>query len=319
MNGIDGGMDMELASQNYPVVFPIMDAEVMLADFTAYVDASDRTIDCYAKGIRAFIAYVCNRGISAPAREDVLAWRDNLRLTCKATTIKTYLAGVRRFFSWTAMRGLWANICEGIKGVKIDKGFKKDCLTSSQVKELLTSVDTSTLQGKRDYAMLALMATTGLRDCEVARAAICDMRTVADCQVLFIQGKGKTEKSEYVKLSLPVERAIRIWLTARGKAHATEPLFCSISNHGNGNALTTRSISRVVKERLRGIWIDSDRITAHSLRHTAATLNLLAGGSLEETQQLLRHSSIVTTTIYTHALERANNNSENRISDKIFG
>lgn len=310
---------MELARQDYPAIFPTMNAETMLADFTAYVDASQPTLECYAKGVRAFMGYIRDKGIIAPVREDVIAWRDSLRNICKATTIKTYLAGVRRFFSWTAMRGLWANICEGVKGVKIDKGFKKDCLTTSQIKELLASIDQGTIQGKRDYALLALMATTGLRDVEVSRALVSDIRNVGDCQVLFIQGKGRTEKAEYVKLSSPVEKAIRAWIAARGKTDKAAPLFCSISNHGSGGLLTTRSISRIVKEHLRAIGIDSDRITAHSLRHTAATLNLLAGGTLEETQQLLRHSSITTTMIYSHALERANNNSENRISDKIFG
>lgn len=311
---------MELARQEiFPATFPIMNAENMLADFTAYVDASKRTIETYAKGIRAFMGYVRDNEIISPAREHVLEWRDSLQTTCKATTVKTYLAGVRRFFSWAAMRGLWEDICQGIKGVKIDGGFKKDCLTTSQIRELLDSIDRSDIQGKRDYAMLTLMVTTGLRDIEVSRACIEDIRTVGDCKVLFIQGKGRAEKAEYVKLSPPVEKAVRQWLVSRGKTEKIAPLFCSISNHGYGSALTTRSISRIVKERLRSIGIDSDRITAHSLRHSAATLNLLSGGTLEETQQLLRHSSIVTTMIYSHALERMNNNSENRISEKIFG
>lgn len=310
---------MEIAnSSSYPVIFPVIDAEAMLADFVAYVDASQRTIDTYAKGVRAFLSYLASQGIAKPEREHILAWRESLKADCKATTVKTYLAGVRRFFSWTAMRGLWADIAKGVKGVKIDKSFKKDCLTAGQAKDLLASVDRSVLQGKRDYAILCLMVTTGLRDIEVARACIEDMRISGGCLVLYIQGKGRTEKAEYVKLAEPVEKAIREWLAARGKVDATEPLFCSVSNHGNGSSLTTRSISRIVKGYLQAIGIGSDRVTAHSLRHTAATLNLIAGGSLEETQQLLRHKSIVTTMIYSHALERANNQSENRIADAVF-
>ena len=78
-------------------------------------------------------------------------------------------------------------------------------------------------------------------------------------------------------------------------------------------------ISLIIKKRLKAAGYDSDRLTAHSLRHTAATLNLLNGASLEETQQLLRHTSINTTMIYVHALERAENNSEARIAAAIFG
>lgn len=83
--------------------------------------------------------------------------------------------------------------------------------------------------------------------------------------------------------------------------------------------MTTRSVSRVAKESFIAVGLDSDRLTGHSLRHTAATLNLLNGGSLEETCQLLGHTNINTTRIYAHALERANNNSEARISKAIFG
>lgn len=310
---------MEIATQTQmPAVFPVMDAEAMLADFVAYVDASQRTIDTYAKGVRAFLSYLAGKGIGQPQREHILAWRESLKEECKATTVKTYLAGVRRFFSWTAMRGLWADIAKGVKGVKIDKSFKKDCLTASQAKDLLASVDRSTLQGKRDYAVLCLMLTTGLRDIEVARACIEDMRVCGGYLALYIQGKGRSEKAEYVKLAEPVERALREWLAARGRVDGSEPLFCSISNNGAKTALTTRSISRLVKVRLQAIGLNSGRITAHSLRHTAATLNLLAGGSLEETQQLLRHKSIVTTMIYSHALERAANQSENRIAEAVF-
>ena len=82
--------------------------------------------------------------------------------------------------------------------------------------------------------------------------------------------------------------------------------------------MTTRSISRIVKTALVSAGLDSDRLTAHSLRHTTATQNLLNGASLEETQQLLDHSRISTTMIYAHALDRARNNSEERIARALF-
>ena len=64
--------------------------------------------------------------------------------------------------------------------------------------------------------------------------------------------------------------------------------------------------------------LKSDRLTAHSLRHTTATLNLLNGGTPEETMQLLRHSNLNTTLIYSHTIERANNKSEERVAKAIF-
>jgi integrase/recombinase XerC len=162
------------------------------------------------------------------------------------------------------------------------------------------------------------MVTAGLRTIEVARANIEDLRTVADFTALYIQGKGHEEKTDYIKVVEEVEDAIRDYLNARGEKDRKAPLFASIANRDAGERMTTRSVSRIAKERLIAVGLDSERLTAHSLRHTTATLNLLNGGTVEETQQLLRHTNINTTLIYSHALERAKNNSEARVAKAIF-
>jgi integrase/recombinase XerC len=182
----------------------------------------------------------------------------------------------------------------------------------------MQAIDTRTLTGKRDYAIMALMLTAGLRTIEITRSDITDMRTLGEHTVLYVQGKGKDSKGDFVKLAPQVEAAIRSYLNARGKAEAHSPLFTSTSNNSNGERMTTRSISGIVKARLIAAGYDSEFMTAHSLRHTAATINLLSGATLEETQQLLRHSNINTTLIYAHHLDRMKNNSEQRIAAAIF-
>lgn len=294
--------------------------DALIEDFKAFVDVKPQALRTYLNGIRSFISYTKSHGISNPTRETVINFRESLRNDYKPTTIQTYLAGIRRFFQWLAMKGYKAgNITANVKGVRLTREFKKDCLTVEQAKDLLESIDRTTLAGKRDYAMLALMLTTGLRDCEVARACVEDMQTVAGQSALFIQGKGHDGKDQAVKLAPKVEKAIREYLKERGETDKKAFLFIGISNrNADGGAMTTRSISRIVKSRMQAIGLDSERLTAHSLRHTAATLNLLNGGTLEETQQLLRHSSITTTQIYAHVLTWADRKSESRIADAIL-
>ena len=82
--------------------------------------------------------------------------------------------------------------------------------------------------------------------------------------------------------------------------------------------MTTRSISGIVKTRLKGAGFDSPRLTAHSLRHTAVTLSLLAGRDLAEVQQFARHSNIATTMIYNHSIEQAKNGCSEAIAQAIF-
>lgn len=286
--------------------------------FIAYLDARPKTVETYGKAIRQFMNFIAERGIRNPQRGDVLAFRDSLKADHAPATVQNYIVAVRLFFRWTAQEGLYPNIADHVKGAKIDKGHKKDYLTARQARAVVSGIDQDDLQGLRDYAIFAIMLTAGLRTIEIIRADISDLTVSGGEAVLYIQGKGRDQKTDYVKVSEEAEAAIRAYLSARGATPMTAPLFASISNRNAGGRMTTRSVSRIVKTRLQAAGYDSDRLTAHSLRHTCATLNLLNGGSLQETQQLLRHTSISTTTIYTHNLERARNNSEKRVSKAIF-
>ena len=287
--------------------------------FVSYIDGSAKTVETYARSIKQFMGWLQVHGITNPNRADLLRYRDELRATCKPNTVQGYIIAVRKFFTWAEQEGLYKNIAENIKGARIDRAHKKDALTTAQVKDILGNIKRDSLHGLRDFALIALAVTGGLRTIEVQRANIEDIRTIADSAVLYIQGKGREEKTEYVKLTQPVEKAIRAYLKARGTAAPTAPLFISQSDRNNGQRLTTKSISRLIKNSFVSAGYNSAQLTAHSLRHTAGTLNLLNGGTLEETQQLLRHVNINTTMIYLHHLDRAKNKSEARISGAIFG
>lgn len=291
----------------------------LFSRWASYIDASPKTIETYSRAIKQFFTYTRENGITRPQREDIISYREYLKLEHKPTTVQSYLAAVKLFFKWAEQEGLYPNVADRVKGVKLDTEHKKDYLTRKQTIKLLETIDRSTLKGKRDFALLSLMTTTGLRTISIVRANIEDIRTAGESMALYYQGKGHEEKADYVKLADPVENAIREYLKARGATDGKDPLFASIAHRNGGERMTTRSISRVAKENLVAAGLESDRLTAHSLRHTAATLNLLNGGTIEETQQLLGHANINTTLIYSHALERAKNESENRIAAAIFG
>ena len=82
--------------------------------------------------------------------------------------------------------------------------------------------------------------------------------------------------------------------------------------------MTTRSVSRIVKGYLQGAGLDSDRLTAHSLRHTAVTLALLADKDITEVKGFARHENIETTLIYAHHQEKAKNTCADAVADMIF-
>lgn len=289
------------------------------SSFLRYLDSSAKTVETYTRALRQLARYFAINGISKPQREDILAFRDDLKASGhKPTTVQNYITATRLFFSWLSQEGLYPNVAEHIKGARLDREHKKDYLTSKQVKQVLSGVNKDSLQGLRDFAILALMVTGGLRTIEVIRADIADLRTLGDSTVLYVQGKGKEEKTDYVKVSLPVEQAIRTYLKARGTTAPEEPLFSSLSHNSFGKRMTTRSISGLVKSHLQGAGFDSKRLTAHSLRHTAVTLSLLAGKDITEVQQFARHSNIATTMIYNHSLEKAKNSCSEAITSAVM-
>lgn len=288
----------------------------LVADFINYIDVSENTVKTYARGLRQFFKYLTKQHIQNPVRNDILAFKDTLKeRKLKPNTIQLYIVSVRRFFEWTETQGHYPNIAKGIKGAKVSNDFKKDYLTVEEINAVLNGIDTTDEQGVRNYVIIALMATAGLRTVEVARAKLSNL----DDDRLYIQGKGRDEADEYIKLSIEVQRLLKDYFsTYRADATADEALFTGTSNRNKGKAMTARSISRIVKESFKSVGLDSERLTAHSLRHSTATLNLLNGGTLEETQNLLRHSSINTTMVYLHHIDRERNESEQRISNAIF-
>lgn len=164
-----------------------------------------------------------------------------------AGTIATYLSALRRFFSWTESEGLFPNITAGIKSPKQDSAHKKDCFTANQLKSIISNINRDNLKGARDYALFCLISATGLRTVEAMRANIGDIRNVGGVDCLFVQGKGRTSKSDFVKLSGHVMQAIKAYLKMREKVTENSPLFASISHRNNGGRMTTRSISRICK------------------------------------------------------------------------
>lgn len=301
----------------------IMQAKSLTEDlytrFTAYIDASEKTVQTYTRAIRQYAKWAYDNGISQPTREDILRYRDELKENHKPTTVQNYITALRLFFQWTEQEQLYPNIASHIKGAKLDRNHKKDYLTSRQVKKVMETAKENSLQGLRDYAILALLFTGGLRTIEISRANTTDIRTAGDNTVLYIQGKGREEKTDYIKLMPEVEDAIRAYLAARKPATtSSEALFTSTSNNSKGKRISTRTVSDIVKQALVRAGFTSDKLTAHSTRHTAVTLALLGGQSLQEVQQFARHANITTTQIYAHNLDRALNQCEETIAKAIF-
>lgn len=286
-------------------------------------DKSAKTHATYSDGVLALMEYAVSNGLdfATLTSNDIVAFKSSLATKeISPSTINAYLAGIRSYYRFVASDGLGEDIAAGIKSPKKSKGFRKDILTADEVWEMLGHIDRSTLQGMRDYAMINLMVRCGLRDVEVARAQVGDITFPAEkASALIVWGKGRAERDDFVVLEENALSPISDYLAARGRPADDEPLFTSLSPRNFGAPLTTRSISRIVKNRMRAVGIDGDRYTAHSLRHTAVTFALMGGASVQQTQAMARHADISTTMIYAHNVDRLRNPGEAAASGFLDG
>ena len=283
----------------------------LVGKWIAFAQVSPSSVKSYKKGIRRLVEFINSNGIKEISREVVISYREYLKGKYAAATANLYLTAAKLFLSFLQVEGyMQVNPAERVKGLKIVAGHKKDALSVDAVKSILATFDTSTIKGKRDKAIFALMTTAGLRTIEICRADIADIVSREGKYFLLVQGKGHTEKDSEVRITDGVFQLIQSYLESRAGISENAPLFASLSNRNYGGRMSANSISRIVKTSMKVAGYNSKRLTAHSLRHTAATTALKAGATLREVQQFLRHTSIAITQIYLHELDRLNNRAE---------
>jgi integrase/recombinase XerD len=290
----------------------------VVASYLAELDATEKTKEVYRRALRHFVGWLETSGIkiNQSSRADILTYKKELEDSRSAATINLYLTAVRSLYAWLDAKGAYPNIAHGIKGVRRKAVMGHDALTIEQAKEILSDRGYGK-QSARDYAMVNLMVRRGLRTIEVARANVGDVRQIAGKAVLYVQGKGHAAKDDFVILGEECLKPIYAYLAYRGNLADSAPLFASIGNRNEGGRLTTRTISRIVKAAYRRQGIADPHITAHSLRHTAVTLALVGGASLQEAQAMARHANISTTLIYAHNLKRMNAGAEKSVDSML--
>ncbi len=275
--------------------------------FIAAQDIALNSRTTYLNAMMQFTRWCAEKKITYPKHETILSykfWLDTKGLSSYTKAI--YIIVIRRFFSWLHDSDfLKENIARKIKGIKrYAKSHQKESLSIESLKKLLASIDCSNMQGKRDYALINLLVRTGLRLKEVVSANLDDMYEQRGEMLLWIHGKGRSSKDEFVLLTPQTLTSLHEYLQSREIKSEKDPLFVSLSDRNYGKRLTMFSLSRLIKKRLRAAGFDSKRITAHSLRHTFGVLSMQAGASLYEVQLAMRHTAPTTTQLYLGDIER---------------
>jgi integrase/recombinase XerD len=182
------------------------------------------------------------------------------------------------------------------------KKKETEFLTEEEALAVLRVPDRRTLQGKRDYAILLTLLTTGLRKAELCSLKVSSLATYRNQAVIDVIGKGK--RFRRIPLKPEALLAIQDYLKVNGNGAPNHPLFYTLGKHGPYEPcpLTYKAVYTLIKNCAEKALIKKN-IHPHCLRHTFATTLLDTGSDLKTVQALMGHAQISSTEIYLHTTD----------------
>lgn len=280
-----------------------------LKEFIHAVPLASSTLAVYQRDLEAFVSWADRFGVSSPDAVTRVTLRRYLAtLTTKAMaprTIARKAAAIRRYFAWMTLHGLLAT--DPSAGISSPRGPAKlpRILTADELQQLIDEPSAAALAqpavAARDAAVLELLYGSGLRVSELCGLNLNSLEL--DRRRLTVWGKGS--KQRVVPISEPAAQALSVWIGSQREAFLLKFLKEST---GQSQAefsqamFHNRRLVRLNPRDVRRILDARSPIPTHphALRHTFATHLLDGGADLRVVQELLGHSDLATTQIYTH-------------------
>ncbi len=264
---------------------------------------SAHTVRAYLADVESLLGFAVQEGIEELGQVELGSLRRWLGAQSEAgmarATLARRAATARSFTAWALREELIAvDPAVRLQAPKRDKSLP-GVLQQQQVTRIVDDLNTAAADGGpmavRNRAMVELLYATGVRVGELAGLDVDDLDP--DRRTLRVLGKGNKERT--VPYGVPAAVAIDDWLR-RGRpavvtSHSGPALFLGV----RGNRVDPRQIRAVVSELLQALG-DTSATGPHALRHSAATHLLDGGADLRAVQEILGHSSLATTQIYTH-------------------
>ena len=282
---------------------------MLVDEFILWLEAERRyspyTVRGYRRDIEEFVAYCeAEDGDFDPAkvtRKRVEEWMVHLfdERGLKATSVNRALATLRTFWRWLLTHNhVEKDILSTLRQFKMPKRlptFVPDTRMEDVIDELREDIESDDFVRLRDALIVLLIYTAGLRLSELVEANMGDL--AADYTSLRVMGKGRKERIQPLVKSLGgVLKKYFIQISSQNICIAQKKaLILSLK----GERISSRTVERIVEKKLKGVGIQG-KTSPHVLRHTFATRVLNEGGDLREIQELLGHSSLKATQVYTH-------------------
>lgn len=284
-----------------------------IEDFLHYIRVekglSDNTMQAYQRDLTAYLTYLReHRQLTTLAditREDIVGFMALMKTTGKsARSVARYMASIRSFHHFLLIEQKATNDPTTQIATPKQAQHLPDILHIDEVAALLETPDKTSVLGLRDAAMLELLYATGLRVSELITLTLSDLHL----NMGFIQTLGKGHKERIIPLGETASHVLTTYL-ADSRPQLTREKYKNdtVFLNFHGQPMTRQGFWKNLKKLTLKAGI-SKEITPHTLRHSFATHLLENGADLRSVQELLGHSDIATTQIYTHV-------TKNRLAD----
>jgi len=274
--------------------------ERLIDDFISSLRRRDTTKETYRKALREFSRWLGGAPPEKLNPDDIQRYKDYiLSKNLSPTSMSAYLTAVRRFYDHLVSKGMAAeNPARKIKGAARPERHLTPPLTRGELDALLGAVDASSPLGKRDLAILSLMALAGLSEIEIVRADLGDVTRKEGKTAIYVQGKSKDKKDEYVTLNSAASEALHKYIEGRDASSGGEPLFWGIGNRASGERITTRGVRARVNYYLGLSGLRKKGIKPLSLRHTAAILAIAEGATVSDIMRMMHLKTTESALVY---------------------
>ena len=216
---------------------------------------------------------------------------------CSELTIAKDISGLRALGDYLERKGMWSeNPAMELDKPKAARNLPK-VLSIEQIDSLLDSIDKTSLSGKRDDALFELVYSCGLRISEVWTLKLANLHL--EERLILVHGKG--DKERLVPFGDRAYEKLLIYLQEVRPELVKERIVAEVFVNYRGEAISRKGVWKRFKEleALSGV-----EAKVHTLRHSFATHLLQGGADLRSVQELLGHSDLSTTTIYTHVTDK---------------
>jgi len=257
---------------------------------------SRATIEAYRRDVAAFAAWLQpNVDLATLETGQLEEYFTALRETKAAASVARAVASIRGLLRFLVDEGqLRSDPSERLATTRRGRSLPKP-LSEAEMIALLNSVPRDSPRDLRDAALFELLYDTGARVSEVVGLALGDLDF--DEELILVTGKGS--KQRLVPMGATLRRELRRYLDeGRGALlarHRTQAVFLNL----RGGVLSRQGIDLIVRKHALSAGIDTHRVSAHVFRHSCATHMLARGADIRVVQELLGHSSIATTQLYT--------------------